>query len=70
MENQQRCVYWIGDRWRHEYVVNLPEIQRKSKLTINSSKINVNDIVLVYGEKVPKHRIAIVAGVLLVEILK
>ena len=70
MENQQRCVYWVGDRLRDEYVVNLPEIQRKSKLTINSSKINVNDIVLVYGEKVPKDRIAIVAGVLLVEILK
>ena len=35
-------------------------------MNLNVSKINVNDIVLVYGEKVPKHfcRIAIVAGIL------
>ena len=56
--------FW--ERWRHEYVVNLRETQRGSKLNLNVSKINVNDIVLVYGEKVPKHfcRIAIVAGIL------
>ena len=38
--------FW--DKWRHEYVVNLRETQRTSKLNINSSKINVNDIVLVH----------------------
>ena len=54
------------DRWRHEYVVNLRETQQTSKLNINSPKINVNDIVLVYDEKVPSYfwRIAIVTGVL------
>ena len=33
-------------------------------MNINFSKINVNDVVLVFGEKVPKHfwRIAKVAG--------
>ena len=52
--------FW--DRWRHEYVVNLRETQQTSKLNINSLKINVNDIVLVFYEKVPRHfwRIAIV----------
>ena len=47
-------------------MVNLRETQRTSKLNINSPKINVNDIVLVYDEKVPIHfwRIAIVTGVL------
>ena len=39
-------------RWRHEYVVNLRETQRTSKLNINSSKIYV---LLVYDEKVPRH---------------
>ena len=34
------------DRWRYEYVVNLREIQRTSKLNINSLKTNVDDIVL------------------------
>ena len=63
------------DKWRHEYVVNLRETQRTSKLNIKSPKINVNDIVLVYDEKVPRHfsRIAIVTVVLrniLVEIMK
>ena len=50
------------DRWRHEYVVNLRETQRTSKLNINSLKVNVNDIVLVIYEKVLRHfwRIAIV----------
>ena len=54
------------DRWRHEYVVSLRETQRTSKLNINSLKINVNDIVLVFYEKVPRHfwRIAIVTRVL------
>ena len=54
------------DRWRHEYVVNLRETQRTSKLNINSLKINVNDIVPVFCEKVPKHfwRIVIVTRVL------
>ena len=56
--------FW--DRWRHKYEVNLPEAQRTSKLNINSSKTNVNDIVLGYDEKVPWHfwRIVIVTGVL------
>ena len=54
------------DRWRHEYVVNLRETQRTSKLNINSLKINVNDIVLVFYEKVSRHfwRIVIVTQVL------
>ena len=40
--------------------------QGTSKLNINSKKINVNDIVLVYDEMVPRHfwRIAIVTRVL------
>ena len=56
--------FW--NRWRHEYVVNLCETQWSPKLNINSSKVNGDDIVLVYGDNVPKHfwRIAIVAGVL------
>ena len=54
------------DRWRHEYVVNLRETQRTSKLNIDSLKINVNDIVLVFYEKMLGHfwRIAIVTRVL------
>ena len=54
------------DKWRHEYVVNLCETQQTSKLNIKTPKINVNDIVLVYDEKVPRHfsRIAIVTVVL------
>ena len=54
------------DRSRHRYVVNLRETQRTSKLNINSLKINVNGIVLVFYEKVPRHfwRIAIVTRVL------
>ena len=48
-------------------VVNLRETRRTSKLNINSQKINVNDIVLVYDEMVPRNfsRIAIVTEVLL-----
>ena len=51
---------------RHEYLVNLLETQRTSKLNINSLKINVNDIMLAFYEKVPSHfwRIAIVTRVL------
>ena len=54
------------DRWRHGYIVNFCEIQRTSKLNINSLKINVNDIVLFFNKKVPRHflRIAIVMQVL------
>ena len=48
------------------YVVNVRETQRTSKLNINSQKINVNNIILVFSEKVPKRfwRIAIVAQVM------
>ena len=54
------------DRWRHEYVVNLRETQRTSKLNINSLKINVNGIVLNIYEEVPWRfwRIAVVTRVL------
>ena len=46
--------------------MNLCETQRTSKLNIDSLKINVNDIVLVFYEKVPRHvwRISIVTRVL------
>ena len=46
--------------------MNFRETLRTSKLNINSLKINVNDIVLVIYEKVPRHfwRIAIVTRVL------
>ena len=46
--------------------MNLSETQRISKLNTDSLKINFNDIVLVFYEKVPKHfwRIAIVTRVL------
>ena len=46
--------------------MNLCERQRTSKLNIGSLKINVNYIVLVFYEKVPRHfwRISIVTGVL------
>ena len=37
------------------YVVNLRKTQRTSRLHVNSLKINVNDIVLDFYEKVPKH---------------
>ena len=54
------------DRWRNEYVLNLRDTQRTSKLNINSIKINVSNIVLVIYEKLPRHfwRIAIVTRVL------
>ena len=54
------------DRTNRVCVVKLRVTQRTSKLNINSSKINVNDIVLVNDEKAPKRfwRIAIVTGVL------
>ena len=44
--------FW--DRWRKENVVNLRETQQISKLNINFPKISVNDIMLVYVEKVPR----------------
>ena len=43
--------------------VNLLETQRTSTLNINSPKINVNDVVLVYDEMVPRQE-NIVTGVL------
>ena len=50
------------DGWRHEYVVNLLETLRILILNIESLKNNVNDIMLVICEKMPRHfwRIAIV----------
>ena len=46
--------------------MNLCETQGTSKLNIDSLKINANDIVLVFSEKVPRHfwRISIVTLVL------
>ena len=46
--------------------MNLRETQRTSKLNIDSLKVNVNDIVLVFYEKMLRHfwRIAIVTRVL------
>ena len=46
--------------------MNLRETQRTSKLNIDSLKSNVNDIVLAFYEKVPRHiwRIALVTRVL------
>ena len=54
------------DRWRHGYVVNSHETQQTSKLNRNTLKINVNDIVLIFYEKVLRNfwRIAIVTQVL------
>ena len=48
------------------YVLNLSETQPTSKLNVNYLKINVNDVELVFYEKVPKHfcRITIVTRVL------
>ena len=69
--NRLRTLFF-KDRLRYIYVVNLSKTQRISKLNTNSPKINVNDIALVYDEKVSIHfwRIAIVIGYYLVEILK
>ena len=55
----------LGYRWRNEYVINVRETQRTSKLNINFPKINVNDVALVY-EKVFRNFwiIAIVTGTL------
>ena len=47
--------------WRQEYVVDLRETQGTSKLNIKSLKINVNDIVLLFYEKVPRY-LRIVTG--------
>ena len=43
-------------------MVNLRETKRTSKLKLNFPKINVNDIVLVYDEKVPGHRIIAISN--------
>ena len=43
------------DRWRLEYIVNLRERQRTSKLNITPLKINFNNIELVFYEKVSRH---------------
>ena len=48
-------IFWIVGDMNMYYVVNLPETQRTSKLKKNSLKINVNDIVVVFYGKVPKH---------------
>ena len=50
------------NRWRHEFMWDT----RNIKLNIDSLKINANDIVLVFSEKVPRHfwRISIVTLVL------
>ena len=45
--------FW--DRRRQEHVVNLRETQRASKLDKNFQKNKVNEIVLVYDEKVPRN---------------
>ena len=54
------------DRWRYGYVINLCETQQILKLNINSLKINVNYIVIVFYEKVIWHfwKITIVTRVL------
>ena len=46
--------------------MNLRQTKRKSKLNIDSIKINVNEIVLVFYEKVPRHfcRISIVTQII------
>ena len=43
------------DRWRHEFLVNLSETKRTSKVNIDFLKINVDDIVLVFYETVPRN---------------
>ena len=43
------------DRWSYVYIRNLRQTQRTSKLNVNPLKINVNDIVLVFYEKVLRH---------------
>ena len=60
------CIFFLTCRGGFNGVVILPETQQTLKANINSPKINVNDIVLVYDETVPRHfwRIAIVTGVL------
>ena len=53
-------IFWIGG------VLNLRETQRTPKLNIDSLKINANDIVLVFLEKMTRYswKIAIVTRVL------
>ena len=57
-------IFGIGGNMNN--VVNLRGTQRTSNLDINHLKININDIVLVYDETVPRDfwRIAILTGVL------
>ena len=51
---------------RYKYLANLRETQQASKLNIYFPKVNVNDISLVFDEKVARHfwRIAIVTALL------
>ena len=53
----------IRNQWTGFYMITVSVMK---ELNINSRKINVNDIVLVYDEMVTRHfwRIAIVTGVL------
>ena len=65
IEEINRISNHFWDRWRHEHVVNLRETQT-SKLNINSKKVSVNYVFLVYDQNVPRYfwRIVIVTGVL------
>ena len=45
--------FW--ERWRKEYVTSLRESQRISKQK-HSTKIQVNDVVIIYEDKQPRHR--------------
>ena len=44
--------YW--QRWRKEYLASLQESQRIPKQRY-STKISVDDVVLIYDEKQPRH---------------
>ena len=55
IEEINRISNHFWDRWRHEHVVNLRETQGTSKLNIKSPKNNVNDVVLVFDDKAPRH---------------
>ena len=44
--------FW--ERWRKEYVTSLRECQRTSKQR-HSAKIEVNDVVIIYDDKQPRH---------------
>ena len=45
--------FW--ERWRKEYVTSLRDYQRTSKQK-HSSKIRVDDVVIIYEDKQPRHR--------------